>query len=57
MPCRGAESDFQLAAIERLERLGYEHVVGLELERPHGLSHHGAPGSGAARCQGAAGRM
>ena len=35
MPHRGTESDFELTTIERLERLGYEHIIGLELERPH----------------------
>ncbi len=30
---RGTESDFELATIERLEALGYEHVHGSELER------------------------
>lgn len=32
---RGTESDFELTTIERLERLGYTHVHGEELTRPH----------------------
>jgi type I restriction enzyme, R subunit len=35
MAHRGTESDFELTTIERLEQLGYEHVFGLDLERPH----------------------
>ncbi len=35
MPHRGTESDFELTTIERLERLGYQHVLGPDLERPH----------------------
>lgn len=31
---RGVESDFELATLERLERLGYRHVFGPEIERP-----------------------
>src|SRR3954468_6903437 len=34
MPKRGTESDFELATIERLEALGYEHVHGGDLDRP-----------------------
>lgn len=32
---RGAESDFELTTIERLAALGYEHLVGTELDRAH----------------------
>lgn len=31
---RGTESDFELTVIERLERLGYRHLIGIDLERP-----------------------
>ena len=34
MPNRGTESDFELATIERLEALGYQHVFGFDLDRP-----------------------
>lgn len=32
---RGTETDFELTTIERLERLGYTHVHGEEITRPH----------------------
>jgi type I restriction enzyme R subunit len=32
---RGSESEFENTTIERLERLGYSHVNGLELDRSH----------------------
>jgi type I restriction enzyme R subunit len=32
---RGSESEFELTTIERLERLGYQHLLGLEIDRPH----------------------
>jgi type I restriction enzyme, R subunit len=35
MAHRGTETDFELTTIERLERLGYAHVHGEEIERPH----------------------
>lgn len=31
----GTESDFELTTIQRLERLGYRPVFGMEIERPH----------------------
>src|ERR1041385_6423148 len=31
---RGTESDFELTTIERLEHLGYKHIIGIEIERP-----------------------
>jgi type I restriction enzyme, R subunit len=33
-PHRGVETDFELTTIERLEGLGYEHVIGTDLARP-----------------------
>ncbi len=33
MPKRGTETEFELAAIERLETLGYTHIHGEEIER------------------------
>lgn len=35
MAQRGTETEFELTTIERLERLGYTHVHGEEIERPH----------------------
>lgn len=35
MSHRGTETDFELTTIERLERLGYTHVHGEEITRPH----------------------
>src|SRR4051794_321637 len=32
---RGVESDFELTTIERMEKLGYKHLVGVDLDRPH----------------------
>lgn len=32
---RGTETDFELTTIERLERLGYSHIHGEEITRPH----------------------
>jgi type I restriction enzyme R subunit len=32
---RGTESDFELTTIERLEQLGYTHIIGIEIDRPH----------------------
>ena len=32
---RGTESEFELTTIERLEQLGYKHLVGLDLTRNH----------------------
>lgn len=32
---RGTETDFELTTIERLEQLGYTHLLGTEIERPH----------------------
>ncbi|MBI2528706.1 MAG: type I restriction endonuclease subunit R [Candidatus Rokubacteria bacterium] len=34
MAHRGSETEFELATIERLERLGYRHIHGSELDRP-----------------------
>lgn len=34
MAHRGSETEFELATIERLERLGYRHIHGTELDRP-----------------------
>jgi len=34
-PHRGVETDFELTTIERLEGLGYEHIIGTEIERSH----------------------
>lgn len=34
MAQRGSETEFELATIERLERLGYRHIHGTELDRP-----------------------
>jgi hypothetical protein len=31
---RGTETTFELTTIERLERQGYKHLLGPELERP-----------------------
>src|SRR5262249_6995759 len=33
---RGSETEFELATIERLERLGYRYIPGIELDRPPG---------------------
>lgn len=35
MSHRGTESDFELTTIERLEQLGYRHVMGADLDRKH----------------------
>lgn len=35
MSHRGTESDFELTTIERLELLGYQHVMGSDLDRDH----------------------
>ncbi len=32
---RGTESDFELTTIERLEQLGYKHIIGTDIDRPH----------------------
>src|SRR5262245_17188294 len=32
---RGTETEFELATIERLEQLGYQHTHGSELQRDH----------------------
>src|SRR5215212_7657486 len=32
---RGTETDFELTTIERLEQQGYNHLLGLDLDRPH----------------------
>jgi type I restriction enzyme R subunit len=31
----GSETEFELATIARLEQLGYQHLLGLEMARPH----------------------
>jgi type I restriction enzyme, R subunit len=35
MTHHGTETDFELTTIQRLERLGYRPVFGMEIERPH----------------------
>ncbi len=35
MPERGTESTFELTTLQRLDALKYQHVFGMEIERPH----------------------